>query len=140
MNKLKAVDIAMKRSVKLKPTLWDGLVAALVIALGVFIFAALRTGVEQGGTLTAVVYADGVELERLTLAQKQVVPIQIDGYTLELVVENGEVWIAQADCPTQDCVRTGHIHRAGESIVCLPARVSVRLTGQADDTIDAVLG
>ena len=40
--------------------------------------------------------------------------------------------MVSSDCPTQDCVHTGTITRSGQSIVCLPARVSVVLTGGAD--------
>lgn len=49
---------------------------------------------------------------------------------------------AWADCPTQDCVRTGLITQSGQSIVCLPARIIVRLEGGAmeDSGVDAVVG
>lgn len=81
-----------------------------------------------------------------------------NGYTLELVyglrdLEDpplnhaspaGEagVQVAWADCPTQDCVRTGLITRGGQSIVCLPAEIIVQLEGGGaeDGAVDAVLG
>ena len=42
---------------------------------------------------------------------------------------HGGVRVEEADCPTQDCVHTGTITRAGQSIVCLPARIIIRLEG-----------
>ena len=50
--------------------------------------------------------------------------------------------VAEADCPTQDCVHTGTITRSGQSIVCLPARIVIQLTGgQPDgDAVDIVIG
>ena len=52
------------------------------------------------------------------------------------------VRVAVSDCPTQDCVHTGTITRSGQSIVCLPARIIIRLEGGAadPDAVDAVLG
>ena len=48
----------------------------------------------------------------------------------------------EADCPTQDCVHTGTITRAGQSIVCLPARIIIRLEGGTvdKDAPDVVIG
>ncbi len=37
--------------------------------------------------------------------------------------------VIRSGCRDQVCVRTGLITRAGESVLCLPAKVSVRLTG-----------
>ena len=48
--------------------------------------------------------------------------------------------MAESDCPTQDCVHTGAVHDAGRSIVCLPARLTVRLTGGESGGVDAVVG
>ena len=55
------------------------------------------------------------------------------GYTLTVAVENGAVRVSESDCPNQDCVHSGAISRAGQSIVCLPARVAVTLEGAASD-------
>ena len=52
---------------------------------------------------------------------------------LTVAVENGAVRVSESDCPNQDCVHSGAISRAGQSIVCLPARVAVTLEGAASD-------
>ena len=54
----------------------------------------------------------------------------------------GGVRVEESDCPTQDCVHTGTITRAGQSIVCLPARVIIRLEGGTADkhAPDVVIG
>lgn len=132
----------MKLSVKTSPTRWDGLVAAGVVLAAVVCAALVWPGPGSGG-LTAVLSVDGKETERveLTKTKERERIIQANGYTLHLSLSETEVWMEQADCPTQDCVHTGHISRAGQSIVCLPARVSVQLVGgAAEDGVDAVLG
>ena len=52
------------------------------------------------------------------------------------------LYVTASDCPTQDCVRTGIITRSGQSIVCLPARIIVQLTGAEPEpgAVDAVVG
>ena len=63
------------------------------------------------------------------------------GYSLTVEFSAEGVRVASSDCPNQDCVHTGEIHHAGRSIVCLPARISIQLTGGAEDAaVDAVIG
>lgn len=126
---------------KLRPTLWDGLVLTMVAGAAVAGGAWLWTGSPAEGALTAVVSADGQEIDQIPLTDSGETTIENRGYTLHLRWTPDAVWVEEADCPTQDCVRTGRISRTGQSIVCLPARVSVRLTGgSAEDGVDAMLG
>ena len=131
----------MNSSPKLRPGLWDALVVLVVAALAVGCAWTVWGGQDRGTELTAVVSVDGVETERLALEEAERT-IQAGGYTLRLRLTETEVWVESSDCPTQDCVHTGHISRSGQSIVCLPARVIVRLEGgEAVDTgVDAVIG
>ena len=134
----------MNLSPKLRPGVWDALAALLVAALAVGCAWAVWGGADQGTELTAVVSVDGVETERLALkaADGTERTIRAGGYTLHLRMTETEVWVESADCPTQDCVHTGHISRGGQSIVCLPARVIIQLEGgvQVDTGVDAVIG
>lgn len=149
----------MKRPLpKLRPTAWDGLVVLCVAALAVALAAFQWQGGSSQG-LTAVVSIDGAEADRFALQDLLKSPrtYTASGYTLEVaaalrgdaspldhVKSNGELGlqVAHSDCPTQDCVRTGAITRSGQSIVCLPARIVIRLEGgaSAPDAVDAVLG
>ena len=66
-----------------------------------------------------------------------------NGVTLTVAAEDGNgLRVSSSDCPTQDCVRTGTISRSGQSIVCLPARIIIQLTGGAADSndVDIVIG
>ena len=44
-------------------------------------------------------------------------------------IRDGEVHMTEADCPDQLCIHQGSIHIQGETIVCLPNRVTVEITG-----------
>lgn len=129
-------------SPKLRPTWWDGAVAALVAALAVLSAVWYYGGLESSGPLTATILhrsqvVQTVRLDRLT--EELTVPVE-GIYHLTVTLDKTGVRVAESDCPGQDCVHTGTITRAGQSIVCLPEQVVVQLTGGGGGGPDAVLG
>lgn len=129
-------------SPKLRPTWWDGAVAALVAALAVLSAVWYYGGLESSGPLTATILHRGqvvqtVRLDRLT--EELTVPVE-GIYHLTVTLDKTGVRVAESDCPGQDCVHTGTITRAEQSIVCLPEQVVVQLTGGGGGGPDAVLG
>ena len=82
---------------------------------------------------------DGETVERVPLENYQGGSYESRGYTVRVAAEDGAVRVAESDCPNQDCVHTGAISRAGQSIVCLPARVAVTLEG-ASAGYDVIVG
>lgn len=52
-----------------------------------------------------------------------------DGGINELVIQDGEVWISDANCPNHDCVKKGKISQNGEMLVCIPHRLTVAVVG-----------
>lgn len=134
----------MKRFPETRPRWGDGVVALLVVALalGILLNQRLVGGAETAG-LTAVIDVDGtqqrIDLSRLEGGETRTVTA--NGYTLRVELTPEGVQVAESDCPTQACVHTGVIRRAGRSIVCLPARVMILLEGTAEGSgLDAVLG
>lgn len=133
----------MKSFPELRPRWPDAVVAAAVVLLAAACAWLIWRGAGQSGALEAVVSVDGTEtfttpLTGLTRVERTV---QANGYTLKIILTDKEVWVEESDCPTQDCVHTGHISRSGQSIVCLPARVTVRLVGgTGEPDVDAVIG
>lgn len=129
-------------SPKLRPTWWDGAVAALVAALAVLSAVWYYGGLESSGPLTATILHRGqvvqtVRLDRLT----EELTVLVEGtYHLTVTLDKTGVRVAESDCPGQDCVHTGTITRAGQSIVCLPEQVVVQLSGGGTGGPDAVLG
>ncbi len=70
-------------------------------------------------------------------------PLAADGrYELlgnTVVVEGGAARMKWADCPDKLCVGHREVSRKGETIVCLPNRVTVTVRGGRSD-VDAVSG
>lgn len=48
-----------------------------------------------------------------------------------LVIEDGKAHIESADCPDKLCVKQRAISKAGESIICLPHKLVIRIEGES---------
>ena len=143
----------MKNSPRLSPSKYDLLVVAAVLALAVGLGARfwgnLGGAPVQNGGLSVVVEIDGEEADRFPLmaVMEEERTYTNNGITLTVAgsaivqqdTETPGVRVTQSDCPTQDCVHTGQISRAGQSIVCLPARIVITLVGTNAD-YDVIAG
>ena len=86
-----------------------------------------------------VIEQNGKETARYALGEDRTERIEGQGGYNLLIIEGGEVYLREADCPNQLCVQTGKIRYAGQSIVCLPHKLAVRIVGGASG-LDAVTG
>ena len=107
----------------------------LAIALVVIIAAAVACAYlpfgksSQGAALQ--VFRDGIMINELPLDSSEQFDITGE-YTNTVQIDSGKAAIIASDCPGEDCVHSGWISRPGRSIVCLPNRVEIRITGQSD--------
>lgn len=117
----------------------DILAAALIFlaAVALLVYYAAGTG---GKAATVQVWQDGTLQGEYPLAVDR--EFVVEGrYRNTVQIQNGRVCILDADCPGQDCVKSGWHKDTGQSIVCLPNRLELRLTGGADaPEIDGVTG
>ena len=109
----------------------------LILIAGILLAAAalglaLGPG-EQGGSV--LVLQDGEEIARYDLDEDRTVTIGEGDYNV-LEIRDGEAAVVDANCGDHTCVRTGAVSRAGESIICLPHRLEIRVIGGADGDVD----
>jgi len=130
-------------NVSLKPTKYDALVVLAVLLLAAAVGARAFSEAQnaaRSGALMVVVAIDGQEVERKNLPDYAGQhTYESRGYTLTVDSADGWVDVTHADCPTKDCMHSGAISRAGQSIVCLPARITVTLVG-SDAAYDVIAG
>ena len=128
-----------KSAVRLRPSPWDALVVIAVLALALaLLFPLLPKG--SGGEILCTVSQNGETLDSFPLRETGSQETRVYGdYTV--VFNAGRVHIESAPCANQDCVHTGWISRAGQSIVCLPGRFVVELsaTDGSDPGFDIVV-
>lgn len=108
----------------------------LLIALAAGLWLILsRTG--QEGT-TAVVERGGeavLKRELSQLSQPELVEIAGEnGVTLTVELSSEGARVVEANCPDKTCQCAGLLTRAGESAVCLPGRIVLRLEGRGQRT------
>lgn len=121
---------------KIKPTPADLVVVAAVLLLALVIWLAVFPG-DAGGYVEVTVA--GQETARYSLGVDRALELDSRGVRLTVVVEGGEVYVGQADCPDGVCTATGHISRTGQVIVCAPAGVVIRVVGGEQDA-DGIAG
>jgi hypothetical protein len=84
----------------------------------------------------AVVEIDGTVVAEYSLSVDGV--YSLGGGTNTLVIENGMAYMNYSTCPDHTCERTGKIHYVGETIICLPNRISVTIKGESRGGVDLV--
>ncbi|MFQ7453787.1 MAG: NusG domain II-containing protein [Flavonifractor plautii] len=93
--------------------------------------------------LTASVVLEGetiAEYELSTLTGPVTLVVDEAPYPLTIQAEPGRIRIAESACPSQDCVHTGWISRAGQQIICLPDKLVISLSGSGSQEFDAISG
>ena len=115
---------------------WDTAVFAAVILLALVLFL---IGLTKSGADKLVISIDGKE-SFYSLSENTNIKLENEGVTLTVTVKNGEAWVSETNCKNALCSHSGRIDRAGEIIVCAPARVSIRIIGTEGGEYDAVTG
>ncbi len=100
--------------------------------------AALWLVLRPGGEgAWAVVSVDGEISARYPLDVDRTVTIGEGNYNV-LQISDGQAAVIDANCGDLTCVHMGRISRQGESIVCLPHRLVISISGGETSGFDAV--
>lgn len=116
-------------------TILIGDIVILIVGLLISLIV-LLCGISRKEGDRVEITANG-RVEVYALADDQTIPISSkqDGYN-ELVIEGGEVYMKEANCRDQICVRHKAISKNGESIICLPHGVYVEVISSQEKEID----
>ena len=106
----------------------EALIIILVFSALLILF--LVTGISQKGGSYAVVTVNGEFFGNYPLSKDADIPIIKEGIEINhLVIENGSVYMKEASCKNHICISMGRKKAKGESIVCLPNRLVIRIEG-----------
>ena len=113
------------------------LAGALVLAglLGLLLF--------RGEGAVLVVEIDGVAVEEISLSSlqgKTKFSYETPVGPVEILVDEDGAEILSSGCENQLCVKSGKIKKNGQSILCLPGRIVLRLEGGEETPLDGVTG
>ncbi len=115
----------------------DIVVIAGLLALSLVIFIASLPH-RNKEISEAVISINGSEYARYSLSVDREVIIEQEGHLNIIEIKNGAVRVKSADCPDKTCVNQGFIDKGGQVIVCLPARLTVTLSG-TEAQLDSVV-
>ena len=84
--------------------------------------------------ITAEIYVDG-HLERTIddLNTGSSFEISTEYGKNTICVKDGNIWVEFSDCKNQTCVHFGKISSAGQTIICAPHKLVVKLKGGGQD-------
>ena len=113
----------------------DILVIALLLLISLSLLLVFMLTKAEGNFV--VVEIDGVSAGEYPLSKDGV--FVLNKGTNTLVIEKGEAYLIDSHCPDRTCEQTGKIRYVGQTIVCLPNRLSVTVRGeQTEGGVDLI--
>ena len=109
------------------------LIGAIVAVIAIAILVLTLTKKEGD---YVVVRVDGNEVARYSLSQDGEYPL--NGGTNVLRIEGGKAYLVSANCPDHLCVKQGKVDQSGETITCLPNRLTVTVYSQTENEVELV--
>ena len=121
----------MKKSGKIMAICFS--LAAIAAAAGIIYLSASESEKKY-----ACIYQDGVLVHKINISDVEK-PYTVTVGNNVILVEKGQISMADADCPDGLCIKQGAITGDARPIVCLPNNVVVKLTNDEND-VDAISG
>lgn len=118
----------------------DIVIVCLLIIISILPLFAFAAESFENMDRYAVIYVNGQKYKEIKLGEGLSYEIETDhGTGHNLILINGyDITMKEADCFDQICVKQGTIFKIGQSIVCLPNRVFIEITGKEPPEIDDI--
>ena len=98
------------------------------IALSVFMLYSNLINSDRNADNHVEINVNGELFGSYSLLIDTVVPVETEyGYNL-IEIKDGKVFVNDADCPDKLCVNRGKISENGQQVVCLPNRLTVKIS------------
>ena len=110
------------------------------VIIGIILFGSIAATVimnrSGSGPRTAVIRCGDIRHE---LALNEDGLFRFDGIEAEFEVKNGKIRVTEASCPDKICEKTGYIGSSGQSLICVPNKITVSVVG-SDEGVDVTVG
>ncbi len=115
----------------------DILLMSVILITAVFLL--LLPFFQKRADSAEIVFVKTGEVRTVSLDKDQAFAISSQDISLTVCVRDGEIFVSESSCRDGICRGTHPISRAGQSIVCLPAGVIVRIVGEEVE-VDGISG
>ena len=102
----------------------------LIVLVLVGLASTAYVAMSRSGGDTVIIEQRGELYGKYSLFEDRTITIEGAKTKNVVSISGGEVTMSESTCKNQVCVRHGAIAAAGESIICLPNRVVVRIEGK----------
>ena len=107
-----------------------GIIAVVIAAVCLTVFLTREEGAY------VIVRVDGQQVASYSLTENG--EYSLNGGTNILCIREGRAFLTDANCPDHLCVKQGKIDQTGQTITCLPNRLTVTVYGGKDSEIELV--
>ena len=113
---------------------WDILLIACLLVLALLALTVVTLNKKEGALVHVEI--NGVTVASYPLSKNGT--FVLNGGTNTLIIENGTARLVESHCPDRTCEKKGKIRYVGQTVVCLPNRLSVTVVGDAQNGVDLV--
>ena len=110
----------------------DLILIGAILALILAAFGIMSLVKEDGAYV--VVRVDGKQVAEYSLSKDG--EYELNGGTNILKIEDGKAFLTSANCPDHLCVNQGKIDQSGETITCLPNKLTVTVYGAGKSSVE----
>ena len=107
------------------------LIGAIIVIIAISI--AVITLTKKDGAYV-IVRVDGDQVAKYSLSVGG--EYELNGGTNVLRIKDGKAYLTSASCPDHLCVKQGKIDQTGETITCLPNRLTVTVYGAGKSSVE----
>ena len=85
--------------------------------------------------LRAEILQEGQSIKSVSLAENGIFSVEETPQVI-FEIKNGQIRFKESNCPDQICVKSGFLHKHGQTAACLPNGLVLKISGSAlDDEI-----
>ena len=114
----------------------DYILIAVIAVSGILALVSSRFFAAEGTWVC--IQAEGRPMQRIRITAADTLLIPGPAGVTRVIIGGHAVWIEEAPCPRKICRAAGKIHRAGETVICVPNRIVITVEGGPRNEIDAV--
>lgn len=130
MNKMKKADIFV-------------IFLIIISSFLIYFFTNKLPKEDNAASKKVVITVDGKIYKEVELKENTHLDIDINTQygDNEVHIENGEVQMFESDCKDKICMKMGKISLTGDSIICLPNRLMVKIVEDkpSDESLDMII-
>ena len=116
----------------------DIIFAAGIMLAALLIFVCMQLGNQKEGASIRITI-DGSEYGVYSLNDDKIIDLDGEFGHKQIVIQNGEAYMKEADCPDHYCMEYKAISRKNETIICLPHKIIVEVIADSTDESEAQL-